>query len=178
MNTDNIQHVIALIKSKPAEKFIMGEFFADWNGLQNEEIIDCKSAMCVAGWTLVACRPQALPTILAHEIESYAAIALGLTREQQQDLFYMNNVPCQSLLDLGAHDPDAESDGIYHKRILPTFDTFPAELRRQAAINVLTILLEVGQVHWLPAIISAHASYHRGELTHEMPKLQQEDGTN
>lgn len=167
MNTDNITKVIELIKSKPAEKFIMGEFFADWSGLSSEDVVDCKSAMCVAGWTIVACRPQALPTIMAHEIEPTAALALGLTREQQQDLFFMNCVPHQELLNLGAHDPDADCAEIYHKRVLPTFDTFPAELRRQAAINVLTILLEVGQVHWLPAIISAHASYHRGELTHE-----------
>jgi hypothetical protein len=109
MNVENIKKVRDHLAQLPAEKFSMRTF---------DSVANCGTIACIAGWAKHLLNPSAV------HAETAAINALGLTKEQAYELFWLGDR-------LG---PD------------PLWDAGP-----QQAVSVLDHLIATGEVDWTVA---------------------------
>jgi len=154
-----IKRTIEAIQGAEPERFQMSEFFT-------ENSFSCSTAACVAGWVAIANYEYEKPWIdtvisslwdIKYDLTSTTTEALGITEDEARELFYLD-ISKQAMFDLlnqyGVVLPQLSNFGEYQSRLatIVIFDFLPAKFRKQAAINVLTILRDEGRVSWNDAL--------------------------
>lgn len=153
MNIDAINKVIDLISSKEPERVLMGGYYSDPSA-------KCGTAACIAGWTLMSQMAWAdIQDMSSFRKDIKAAeildIDISLVRWQ---LFYMKYMPGEDTLkfiELGMNYQETNRACSSRTFVLDLFDSLPAPLRKQTAINVLTTLRDTGEVDWLGSLQTA-----------------------
>lgn len=149
-NRKNIQKVIDHISEDNGTHFRMGNWVIHVNSAEDKvtdkdpsKYIECGTAFCIGGLTnLIRLEEEGFnpKAVFGYGFrvqfgsEHAAAEWLGINKEDASKLFKSN-----------------PSDTDWTLR----FDALPAETRRAAAINVLTHLMETGDVDWEAAIAKA-----------------------
>lgn len=164
LNVKAIDKTIEAIKNTTGYQFQMSVFINNYG--YTGRIHTCETAACIAGWACLVNLPEdeRLRQSMSNNWEKMGADVLGLPsypHPAAQDLFL-----------LGAYDRDiriVESvKDIFSKfgiryssemTVLSNFDMLPERFRKQAAVNVLTILKEMGKVDWVTALEMAYKEY-------------------
>lgn len=148
MNISVINRTIATIERAAPERVAMKTFFSqpfDW----------CNTTACIAGWVCLTYYKEGIRNL---DVEYRAELALGIEdTDTSRELFFMDYASQEYVEDLGFLLND---DTIYVLSLnaLDAFDRLPPAVRKQAAINVLTILRDTNKVDWLTAIREAKAA--------------------
>lgn len=148
VNKENIQKVIDLISKDDGTHFRMAGYVMHVDSKEDhqetdapEKFIECSTAFCLAGYAnLLRMEEEGeSPKLVTgktfyEQFASSAAAAewLGINKMFYESLFLMN----------GGYQRDS-------------FDSQPAKVRRQAAINVLSHLRDTGEIDWHKAIKNA-----------------------
>lgn len=153
MNVEAINKTIALIEASAPERVQMRDWFSDSKNW-------CKTNACIAGWVIMANLKHKKGIKIAPSYR--ATMILDLDYDTTDNLFVMRDLstaPAKymryyELVKSTGVDP---RDPLNNLRVsdLGLFDMLPATIRKQAAINVLTILRDTGKVDWLRAIEEA-----------------------
>lgn len=164
LNVKAIDKTIEAIKKTTGDRFQMSVFINDFG--YTGRIHTCETAACIAGWACLANLPrdERIRQTISSNWDKMGADVLGLS-------LYPHSAAHELFL-LGAYDRDDKiveivkdifsKFGLYYNRertVLSNFDQLPERFRKQAAVNVLTILKEMGKVDWVTALEMAYKEY-------------------
>ena len=139
--TEVINKTIAAIEKAAPERVEMSYFVSSDNR--------CNTAACIAGWVFLANTPKTEPI---YNVSDTVLGLLNISVDQEDKLFFMvedNNEVQTALIAAGA------KSGFNYRGNLSSFDALASEVRKRAAINVLTILRDTDKVDWPTAITEA-----------------------
>ncbi len=143
LNLDTINKTIAALEKAAPERFKMGRFLES-----------CGTVGCIAGWVTIATMTTPIVNV---DPERIAKKALGFEPvgdPRTEKLFFMD-FDDETEVKIAY---EIESSGWFVS--LDSFDRcLSPAVRKQAAINVLTILRDTGEVDWLTAIRKAKEAF-------------------
>lgn len=155
VNVEEINKVIEALKADGGSHLLMGNWFCHLNE-EGEPEVDgersyepCHTAFCIAGWTnflrfteqeAINMEPSHFDRIMSNTDEAARRLGLvdedGFPTEGANRLFYLDNFG------------------------LSEFDNMPPNVRSAAAIRVLEILRDTGEVNWGEALRDAGAQHY------------------